>query len=372
MSFLNNIKNIMGMGKKVVVGGIDLGSNTTKAVQVNKTPSGYQLARVAVGPTPAMTIKDGAVVDAKVLADSLRQLLDGSKMVLNKVVGTVTGQSVVIRPIIMTQMTEKELQHAIKFEAERYLPYSVSEAQIVGNILRKSIEGDEKSMEVLLVAAPNEIVKNVGEVVAQAGMQLQAIDLEPFALARAVQFSVTPEIFKQTLAIINLGASSSTINIFKAGTLRHNRTISVAGNSFTKSIGQSLNLSFEEAEKIKKDKGVIRVEKDATPVAPTSMRIFNVIIPVLNELITEVQRSFDYYRSRYRGETLDLILLSGGTACFKNIGPYMANELGIQTQIVNPVKNMVPGDVPGFTQEELDAIAPSLTVSMGLAFRSFI
>jgi Tfp pilus assembly PilM family ATPase len=64
------------------------------------------------------------------------------------------------------------------------------------------------------------------------------------------------------------------------------------------------------------------VEKDATPVAPTTMRIFNVILPVLTDLVNDIQRSFDYYRSRYRGESVDHVFLSGGTAKFKNIEHY--------------------------------------------------
>ena len=272
----------------------------------------------------------------------------------------------------MTQMNERELQNAIKFEAERYLPYSVSEAHIKGTILRRSIEGDERQMEVLLVAAPNEMVKNTEEVVKIAGMASLAIDLEPFALERAAKIAVSGDVSKQTVALINLGASSSSINIFKEGILRHNRTITTAGNTFTKSIGQSLNLSFEEAEKIKKEKGVIRVEKDATPVAPTTMRIFNVIIPVLNELVTEIHRSFDYYRSRYKGESVDMVVLSGGTAKFKNIDSFIQNELGIPCEIANPLRSIDVSEVPGYTEEELREIAPSLMVVVGLAVRQLL
>jgi len=367
MSFIKQL-----FGGKQVIGGLDLGSSTIKLAQLNKTQTGYQLAKLAIAPTPPMTIKDGIIVDARVLGDAIRQLLVSNKMTVNRVVGAVSGQSVVIRPINMTQMSDRELQHAIKFEAERYLPYSVAEAQIKGITLRKSIEGDEKNMEVLLVAAPNEMVRNTHDVIKLAGIQPLAIDLEPFALVRALQSTLDPETLKQTIALINLGANISSINIFKDGILRHNRTITVAGNSFTKAIGQSLNLSFEEAEKIKKEKGVIRVEKDATPVAPTTMRIFNVIIPVLNELITEIQRSFDYYRSRYRGESVDLIVLSGGTAKFKNIATYVSGELGIQCQLANPFKTLNIANIPNFTPEELQDLAPVLMVVTGLALRQVL
>lgn len=359
-------------GGKGVVGGVDLGTSSIKMAQIQKGSNGLKLVRFAEGPTPALTIKDGQLIDPRVLGDTLKSLLVDNKMTMDRVVSAVSGQAVVIRPINMTQMSERELQNAIKFEAERYLPYSVADAQIKGTILRKSIEGDEKTMEVLLVAAPNEIVNNTQEVIKSAGVMPLAIDLEPFALVRGAQVALGDLINQQTVALINLGASSSSINIFKSGILRHNRTITTAGNSFTKAIGQSLNLSFEEAEKIKREKGMVRVEKDATPVAPTTMRIFNVIIPVLTDLVTEVQRSFDFYRARYRGESVDIVLLSGGTARFRNIDAYMSNELGVPCQVADPFKGIDISDVPGYTQEELREIAPSLVVATGLALRQIV
>lgn len=367
MQFLKRI-----FSGKGTVGGLDIGTNSIKIAQAVKTPTGFRLVKFIEGPTPAMTIKDGQIIDARVLGDTIKTMLSNARMTMEKAVGSVSGQSVVIRPINMTQMSEKELQNAIKFEAERYLPYSVSDAQIIGTILRKSVEGDEKSMEVLLVAAPNEMVANAQEVVKMAGIEPSAIDLEPFALVRASQLALSQELAHQTIALINLGASSSSINIFKEGILRHNRTITTAGNSFTRAIGQSLNLSFEEAEKLKKEKGIIRVEKDATPVAPTTMRIFNVIMPVLQELITEIQRSFDYYRSRYRGESVDLCVLSGGTAKFKNIDQFVSNELGVTCEVGNPFKNIDLSGVDGYSAEDLKEIAPTLMVVMGLALRKIV
>lgn len=367
MQFLKRL-----FSSKGVIGGIDLGTHKLKMAQIQKSASGFKLTNFAEGPAPALTIKDGQIIDAKALGENVKTVLANNKMTMDKVISAVSGQAVVIRPINMTQMNERELQNAIKFEAERYLPYSVADAQIKGTILRKNIEGDEKSMEVLLVAAPNEMVNTTQEVIKMAGVTPLAIDLEPFALVRAAQMILADVITHQTIALINLGASSSSINIFKEGILRHNRTITTAGNSFTKAIGQSLNLSFEEAEKIKKEKGVIRVEKDATPVAPTTMRIFNVIIPVISDLVTEIQRSFDFYRARYRGESVDLILLSGGTARFKNIDAYISNELGVPCQIADPFKNVDISDVPGFTQEELREVAPTLMVVIGLALRQIV
>jgi len=364
MSFLLKL-----LGGKSSVGGLDLGSNTVKLAQIAKTPTGFQLSKLAVGPTPAQAFKDGIIVDARLLADKVRELILNNKLNISRVVGAVYGQSVVIRPINMTQMTARELQHAIRFEAERYLPYPVAEANISGLVLRGEVEGEDKTMEVLLVAAPNDLVKNTQDVIKMAVLEPHAIDIEPFALVRSLQLTIDPEIFQKTVALINMGATFTGISIFKGGVLRHHRTVTVAGNSFTKAIGQSLNLSFEEAEKIKKDKGAIRLEKDSTPVAPTTMRIFNVIVPVLTELITEIQRSFDYYRSRYRGESVDHVVLSGGTALFKNMDAYINNELGIPCMMADPLKNISLGDIVGLSSDEIREMSPSLMVAVGLAMR---
>ena len=367
------LKKLFNLKAKEEVAGLDIGSNTIKLASVARTSNGYALTRFFKCPTPPMTVKDGAIIDARVLGETIGDLLrEAGYANPPRVVSAVSGQSVVIRPIELTSMSERELQGAIKFEAERYLPYSVTEAHISGMILNKGekIDPSKNKMEVLLVAAPNEMVNNTREVVSASSAKPDTVDLEPFALQRAMSLCVNPEILSKTFALINLGAASSSINIFKAQELRHNRTISVAGNSFTKAIGQSLNLSFEEAEKIKKEKGVIRLGDDATPVAPTTMRIFNVVVPVLHDLITEVQRSFDYYRSRYQNETVDVVILSGGTALFKNIDVFMANELGVECQIANPLKGIDVQNVQGVSTKELEELAPSAMVVMGLALRS--
>jgi type IV pilus assembly protein PilM len=284
---------------------------------------------------------------------------------VDKVISLLSGQSIVLRPIIMPKMSDKEFKQALEHQASQYLPYQAEEAQIQGVVLRKELEEDPKSMEALLIAAPNEMVKNNQDVIKYANLTPSGIDMEPLAAFRALSICLEPGQLKRTIALINIGASATSINIYKAGMLRTSRTIKVAGNNFTKVISQSLNLSFEEAEKIKKDKGVIRVEKDATPVAPTTMRIFNVIIPVLTELITEVQRSFDFYRSRYSGESVELVVLAGGTARFRNIDAYISNELGVQCLIANPFRTMDISAVQGFSPETLQELAPSLLSAIG-------
>jgi type IV pilus assembly protein PilM len=364
LGFLKNI-----FGKKVPdVGAVDIGSNTIKICQITGTANNAVLFRFATCPTPPMTIKDGSIVGSQALGDVLKSALQANNIPCKKIMTSVGGQQVVIRPIPMTKMTEKELNQAIKFEAERYLPYSVADAQISGKVISDDA-GDGKNMEVLLIAVPNEILNNAKEVVKMAEVEPGAIDLEPLAFYRALRSCTDPGDIEKTLALVNMGASSTSINIFKAGVLRHNRTVPVAGNTFTKAIGQALNLSFEDAEQIKQEKATIRVDNESAPLPPTTMRIFTVIGPVLQELVNEVQRSFDYYRSRYKGETVDVVVLSGGTAKLKNIDAFLSKELKVRCEIANPFKRISLAKVPGLSAEELLELAPIAMGVVGLALR---
>lgn len=363
MSFL---RKIFGAGPPPIIG-LDLGSTSIKVAQLSKAPDGYRIQKLSVRPTPALAVKDGTIADPGAIAEEVKEIVRQNAVSLKQVISAVSGQPVVIRTITMTNMTQRELKNSIKYEAERYIPYSVAEAQIDGVILRNSLPGDEKNMEVLLMAAPKEMVRSAEEVIQQAGLSVEAIELEPLALLRLIRMTFEPDLLKQTVALINLGASSTSINIFREGNLRNSRTITIAGNSFTKAIAQSMNLSFDDAEKLKKEKGMVRIEKDAAPVAPTTMRIFNIILPVLTELVTEIQRSFDFYRSRYRGESVDVIYIGGGTAKFKNIDRYLAGELGLRVELFNPLAKFAKSGIQGMGPEELDESAQSLAVVLGLA-----
>jgi type IV pilus assembly protein PilM len=350
-------------------GAIDIGSSFVKLAVVEKKKTGPpELIYFSVVPTPPMTIKDGSILDAQTLGDTIGGLLRANSIDPKKfkLVSAVAGQQVVIRPIPMTKMKPEEVRQAIRFEAERYLPYPVADATVSGTILSEDT-GDGRTMEVLLVAVPNEIVEAAREVIKLAEVEPSGITLEPLALQKTLAFCLDEKQLNGTVALVNIGASFSSINIFSAQRLRHNRTISIAGNNFTKAINQNLNVSFEEAEKIKREKGVIKVDSTEDSAAPATQKIFTLIEPVLKELVTEVQRSIDYYRSRYKDGSIDLIVLSGGTAAFKNIDTYLSKEFKVKCMVADPFSHMDVSKVKGMTRAELRDLAPGAMVVLGLA-----
>lgn len=361
MSFLN--KFFARGGNKFV--GVDFGSHELKAVQYVGTPRGPMLEHVYRVSTPANGIKDGVVSDPQLVGEALRQLFSDGSFTARRTISAVSGPTVVVRQVTMPLMNERELRDSTKYEAERFLPYSVEEAQIDSKILGKTDDG--QNMDVLIVAAQKDLVTSQMSALQFAGLTPAIIEVEPFSMVRAM---VTPgdAQFEQNIAIINVGAASTSINITKGGFVPFTRNVPIGGNAITKAIANGLNVSMEDAEKMKREKARILSQQDTGPVPPTVTRIFNVITPPLTELVTEIHKSLDYFRTRFRGETIEAVILGGGSSRLENLDAFLSHELGLPVSVASPLERSVhdPADFPA---EFLRDAGPSMIVAAGLARR---
>ncbi len=361
---MNFLGKMFGGSRSQVVAGLDIGSANLKVAQVRATGSGTELVTLGGLPTPPDAMKNGAIIDATALGEAVAELLDAARLGPGtRLVASVAGSQVIIRPIVMNRVADRELAGAIRFEAERYLAYPVAQAQVYGIKLR---DIDQKSMETLLVAAPNEIITSAKEVIKVAQCTPEAIDLEPLVLRRALKLCA-PDKLQRRVALVNLGAAQSSINILREGVLCHNRTIPMGGQSLTQAIGNNLNLPFDEAEKLKKMKGEVLL--DTTPVAPAVKSVYNAMQPVLDRLLTDLRRSLDYYHATYKGESVDLLILCGGTAQLKKLDAYLKKELEIPCEIADPFVNLTMPKNSNLTRASLRELAPSAMSVIGLALR---
>lgn len=361
MSFLGRLFS-KGSQRSV---GIDFGSSELKAVQYAASARGPVLEHVYKVPTPANSIKDGVVTDPPLVGEALRQLMTEGAFTAKRTISAVAGPTVVVRQVSMPVMSERELRESTKYEAERFLPYSVDEAQIDAKILGKADDG--QNMDVLVIAAQKDLVLSQASAIQFAGLTAGVVEVEPFAMRRAMISEEDPR-YQQNIAIINVGASTTSINITKAGFVPFTRNVPIGGTAFTKAIATGLNISLDEAETMKREKASILSQRDTQPVPPTVTRIFNVITPPLTELVTEIHKSLDYFRTRFRGEVIESVILGGGTARLQNLDGFLSHELGLPVVIANPLAlgTYNPADFPA---EYLNDIGPSLIVAAGLAMR---
>jgi type IV pilus assembly protein PilM len=351
MAFLSRQKNAIGL---------DIGSSSVKVLELEQTKSGtYRLLHFGVTPLPPEAIVDGAVMNTAAVVDAIRELLNREKIKSRDAVASVAGHSVIIKRINLPVMTPEELDESIQWEAEQYIPFDVNDVNIDVQILDAT--GDEAGqMEVLLVAARKELVNEYVSIIHEAGLSAQVVDVDAFAVANAFELNSQQPL--GTIALINVGASTTNIIVLREGATAFTRDISMGGRQVTEEIQRTLNISFEEAESMK----VGRDDRDASAVVPEEVE--RVIRGVGDSIATEIHRSLDFYLSTATGDGLSRIYLSGGGALTPGLGSSLSKVTGTPIETIDPFRN-IEIDERSFNPRFLQDAASQAAVVVGLALR---
>ena len=267
-------------------------------------------------------------------------------------------------------MSESVLRKSIKFEASKHISSSVEDSAVEFEILGDAQEPGQ--MNVMLVAAPKDMVDTRVQVLEMAGLDPLVVDVEAFALIRAlVEFNASDEFLHRTVALIDMGASHTDVNIVSQGDFALTRNIPIAGSSFTNAIKSLTGSSFDEAEELKIEMTNGRPLDEITR-AEGDNRHWRVVQPLLDELIREIRRSIHYYQSQFPEGSADAqvskILLTGGTTRMAGINTYIASKLSVPTEIADAFQQSAisTSKVSGSLVSEQ---GPVLAVGTGLALK---
>ncbi len=351
----------MGLfGSRTTIG-LDLGSHTLKAVEMVPAGGGtFKVTRLGVAPTPAGAVADGVAAAGESLSVAVRNLLSTAGIRGSRVVTALGGEAVIVRELKLPEMPEAELEQAVAYEAERYLPYGVREVSRDFQVLGKAPE--EGQIEILLVAARKEVVNRQLAVLQMTGLSASVLDVAPFSMLRAVGRRDGAG----TVVYVDLGAESSDIIIMEGDRLRLARNISTGGNAVTKAIAEALSLDMGAAQTLKEERAQLMLEGQQASDTTVS-HLHDAILPVVNSIFTEVRRSLDYYQTRSRGQTITKVVLSGGTAKLRNLAPFLSEELGLPVELANPFATLKTE--AAVQKEYLSDLAPIMAVAVGLALR---
>ncbi len=407
--------------------GLDIGSKFMKAVELVPGRNGPTVKALGIAPTPPGAMENSVIVDPKLLGDAVKKMLKEAGISCKRSVSSVSGQgALVVRVIEVPKMTEAELAETMKWEVERHVPFAADEVIMdFQPITRSDDDPDAQNMEVLLAVAQQEMVDRHVAMLFAAGLFPSAIDVEPLAASRAL-IELGPDPYgKKTTAIVNIGASSTDIGIYRDGVLAFPRTLPLAGDAMTAALAQQLGLDEEQAEETKCRKGEVLLgeapvqaapqdtgfydvgaggapetggfdfggetdgadafdlggppEPQATVPAPEpsgnftedQLQVFSAIAPTLGELVAELRRSIEYYQGRTGGGQIDEILLCGGTASLKNLDTFLSGELGIPAWVADPFK-FTTVTAKNYSADHIRDLGPSFTVATGLAARDFV
>jgi len=347
----------MFLGRKKGVIGLDIGSSSIKLVELVESKNGYKLVNLGIAPLPPEAIVDGALMDSVTIIDTIRELIGNTKVKTKDVITSVSGHSVIVKKISLPLMSEAELEESIQWEAERYIPFDINDVNIDFQIFGSSTENPEV-MEVVLVAAKKDIINDYVSVVIESGLNPVVIDVDAFAIENmlAVNYEIEKD---ETVAMANVGASITNINILKNNMTAFTRDIFKGGNQITEEIQRQLHIDYEEAEKI----------KTGNKIDAASQSVIQDVLRLASEsLANEIGNSIEFFQSTTTYEKISKLYLSGGGSKIKEFDMILQQQIGIPVEIVNPFKKIEYSE-KHFDLEYLREIGPMMAVGVGLATR---
>lgn len=346
-------------GQSTVLG-IDISTAAIKLLELSKTGTRYKVESYAVSPLPQDAVVDKNIANVDVIANAIKSAVKQSGTKTKDVCVAVAGSSVMTKVITMpASLTEDEMEEQILVEADQYVPYSLDEVNLDFEVQGVS-ENNPEMVDVLLAASRQENVSDRVEVLEKAGLKAKIVDVEAFAMENAFVLLADqlPEAMdSQTIAIADIGATMSTLNVLHDYRTVYTREQGFGGKQLTEEIQRRYGLSYEEAGLAKKHGGL-----------PDNY-VADVLDPFKNAMVQQIARSLQFFVSSSANRSIDSIVLAGGCASIAGVEKIVEESLGIPAYVANPFINMALSNK--VKPQSLSNDAPAMMIACGLALRSF-
>ena len=338
--------------------GLDIGSSSIKAVQLKSSRAGVELQAFGMQPLVPQTIVDGTIMDQAAVVDAIRALWSRLKLRQKDVAIGIAGHSVIIKKIAVPAMNRNQLQDQIRYEAEHHIPFSKDDVELDYHVVAD--QNAQGQTELLLVAAKKEVVADYTQVVRDASLTPQVVDVAAFAGQNAYEanYSMDP---RETIVLITVGAAISNINIVRGGVSLFTRDVTIGGNAFTEEIQKQLAVSADEAEAYK-----VGGSHDEHGVVPQEVE--RILEGVAEVMAGEFQRSLDFFLATTADTNVSRIAVAGGTAKVAALHRAIERRSRLTVEQVDAWKRVTIG--AGLDRNYLTAHSPEALVGLGLALRA--
>jgi type IV pilus assembly protein PilM len=344
----------MGDGKNLV--GVDIGSNCIKVAQLKTGRKGTQVIRHGYAALPPQTIIDGHVMNPGVVTEALLKIFKDSKISQKEIAVGLYGQSVIVRKITVPIMTAEELDEQIGWEAEQHIPFDIKVMSIDYEVLRRKPETGQ--MDLLLVAAKKDEISDYTGILREAKLKPVVVDINAFTIQNIFeqQQGLPPD---GSIAIINVGAAVTSINIISGGISAFTREITNAGNSITEEVQKQCNVPYEQAEAYKCGGG-------PTDIVPQN--VHEVIEGACEGLAGEIQRSLDFYLATSGEIEIGRVFICGGSAYLAPLHKAIERRSRVAVTVFDPTAHLQV-DAKFVNEQSLRQRASQYVVALGLALR---
>lgn len=352
--------------------GLEIGASSLKLVELTGSPP--SLRAYAQRPTPPGVLVDNQVVEPSALAQEIRELFHQAGVRKKYVVTAAPSQATVVRTVQVPKMPLKEMEEAVRWEAERYIPFPIDEV-ILDFAPLEPLEGvkEGEQVQVVVAAARQETVASLVETLKSAGLIPLVVDVKPFAGLYPLESLLEG----QTSFVVEIGGSATTMVLTEGTKPLAVRVLDLSGQSFTEAIARAFNLDLLSAEEVKREYGMATIptedeelllDFDLERERYSPARIYDAIRPVLVELTQELRRSLEFFRVQLGDLEVNQGLIYGGGSRLRGLATLLQDALGLPFQEANPWQS-VQVDGKKSDPEELAKVALEFTVPVGLGLR---
>jgi len=340
-------------GKRKSTVGLDIGSSSIKVAEIVQDKNGDRLVNYGISEPLSEAIVDGEIMDRQMVHEAITNLIESRQIKNRNVVTAVSGRAVIVKKILMDRLSEEDAKEAIQWEAEQHVPYDINDVSLDFQIINPNV--DQKKMQVLLVAAKKDMIANHAEIIKDAGLTPTIIDVDSFAIQNAIEANYDLH-GGETLALVNIGAEITNLNIVRDQTPHFTKDLSVGANSFVENIQRKYNVSQAEAL------SALRGRESGT------IDVASIVQTTCEDLSVQIDRAIAYLRSAGDADRVDRILISGGSARVPGLAEFLHGRHQVPVEIVNPLQRLLV-DPDLFDGDSPDSVGPVLTVAVGLALR---
>jgi type IV pilus assembly protein PilM len=344
---------LFGLGGKTTVG-LDVGSGFLKLVAIDHGKGEPQLSGVSVTPVLADAIVEGEIMDPGIVSDTIQGLFKTAGIKQKRVVVAVGGRDVIIKKIQVDRMKESEAYDVVRWEAQQHVPFDIEAVELDFQILDP--DGEGLQMDVLLVAAKRDLVEDKVQLLSQAGLEPEIVDVDAFALHNA--FGINhPEAMQGVTALLNIGHELTNVNVLDQGIPLLTRDLTIGTRKIREDLQRERGVSAEDADAMLK--GFER-SPDLDPYVQGRGE----------EIAVGVERASAFLQSASRDAgSIERVYCCGGGARVPGLTQILNHRLNIPVEVANPIQRLDVKDGV-FDTVNLDDVAPLLMLATGLALRS--
>ncbi len=344
---------LFGLGSKTTVG-LDIGSGLLKLVAIDHGKSEPVLCGVSVTPVLADAIVEGEIMDPGIVSDTIQGLFKTAGIKQKRVVVAVGGRDVIIKKIQVDRMKESEAFDVVRWEAQQHVPFDIEAVELDFQILDP--EGEGLQMDVLLVAAKRDLVEDKVQLLSQAGLEAEIVDVDAFALHNAFGLN-HPEAMQGVTALLNVGHELTNVNVLDDGIPLLTRDLTVGTRKIREDLQRERGVSAEDADGMLK--GFDR-SPDLDPYVQARGE----------EIAVGVERAAAFLQSASReAGTIKRVYCCGGGARVPGLTDTLSQRLNMPVEVANPIQRLNVKDGV-FDTVNVDEVAPLLMLATGLALRS--